>query len=59
MTDATQNPCVLAAARWLAQTPDHEKPHPIIPAMRQRFGLTALEAAQAAADAALIRARAV
>lgn len=55
MTDTTQNPRALAAAHWLATTPTDQKPHPIIPALRQRFALTALQAAQAAAEAARIR----
>ncbi|WP_192798492.1 hypothetical protein [Brucella intermedia] len=53
-----QNPRVIEAARWLALTPDRDKPHPIIPALRQRFGLTLLEATYAAAESVLIRARA-
>jgi hypothetical protein len=52
------NPRVVEAARWLALTPDRDKPHPIIPALRQRFGLTLLEATLAAAESVLIRARA-
>ncbi|MBM7329474.1 hypothetical protein JS562_41435 [Agrobacterium sp. S2] len=53
-----QNPRVTEAARWLALTPDRDKPHPVIPALRQRFGLTLLEATYAAAESVLIRARA-
>lgn len=54
-----KNPRVIEAARWLALTPDRDKPHPIIPALRQRFGLTLLEATLAAAESVLIRARAL
>ncbi|MGB3348286.1 MAG: hypothetical protein WBA85_05925 [Brucella anthropi] len=53
-----QNPRVVEAACWLALTPDRDKPHPVIPALRQRFGLTLLEATYAAAESVLIRARA-
>lgn len=56
MTEQT-NPRVIEAAQWLAITPDHEKPHPVMEGLRQRFGLTVLEASQAATDARLIRAR--
>lgn len=43
------NEAVTIAAQWLAseQTP----PRPIIPTLRQRFGLSALEATEAAAMA--------
>lgn len=51
------NPRVIEAAKWLATRPEHETPRPIIPALRQRFGLTVLEATYAAAEAQLIRAR--
>jgi len=49
---------VKQAAVWLATTPDSMKPHPIIPHLRRRFALTALEASQAIVEARLIRARA-
>ncbi len=51
------NPRVTEAARWLATTPDRERPFPIFPELRQRFGLTVLEATQATAEARLIQAR--
>lgn len=35
------------AAAWLASTPESERPHPIIPAIRERFGLSAVEACEA------------
>lgn len=47
------------AARWLATVAPHERPSPIVPALRSRFGLTALEATEACREAALIRARAI
>ena len=56
MTEQT-NPRVVEAAQWLAVTPDSEKPHPVMEGLRQRFGLTVLEASQAATEARLIRAR--
>lgn len=59
MTDRLQNPRVIEAALWLATTPDSEKPHPLIPELRQRFGLTAMEACAAIAETNLIRARAL
>lgn len=46
------------AARWLATTPLHDRPRPIIPAVQARFGLTASEACAACREAALIRGRA-
>lgn len=51
------NPRVVEAAQWLATTPDHLKPHPVIQELRQRFALTTFEATQAATEARLIRAR--
>lgn len=57
MTDL-KNPRVVQAGKWLAMCPEHEKPNPIIPALRQHFGLTMLEATEAVAEANLIRARA-
>ncbi len=53
-----KNPRVIEAATWLATTPDHSRPRPIIPELRQRFGLTVLEATEAAAESVLIQARA-
>nr|WP_245396652.1 hypothetical protein [Jiella sonneratiae] len=43
------------AARWLAS--QAVAPHPIVPALRRRFGLTAPEACQAIREAGLIRGR--
>lgn len=40
---------VVQAAMWLAD--EHTPPHPIIPELRKRFSLTALEATEAAAMA--------
>lgn len=52
-----KNPRVIEAATWLAKTPDRDRPYPIIPALRQRFSLTMLEATEAAAESVLIKAR--
>lgn len=38
------------AAAYLAETPVHARPQPLIPALRSRFGLTPLEACQAIRD---------
>ncbi|PRD41374.1 hypothetical protein C5748_22065 [Phyllobacterium phragmitis] len=46
------------AARWIATTPDHAKPRPIIRAIQERFGISAIEACYAIREANLIRARA-
>ena len=46
------------AARWLAETPDDQKPHPVLPAVRQRWGLSTVEAIAAIRESHLIRARA-
>lgn len=56
MTDQ-KNPRVFEAAKWLATTPDHMKPHPLIPELKKRFAITTFEATQAATEARLIRAR--
>jgi len=46
------------AARWLATTPNAAKPRPVIPYLREQFGLSAVEAIQAITESNLIRARA-
>ncbi|RYE62069.1 MAG: hypothetical protein EOO82_00465 [Oxalobacteraceae bacterium] len=47
--DHADNPAIGEAAAWLAaQTEPHR---PLVPALRQRFGLSALEACEAAARA--------
>jgi len=58
MTVEIPNPRVQTAALWLAVKPSHEMPSPVIPALRQKFALTALEACSAVKQANLIRARA-
>lgn len=52
MSDAIQK-----AARWLAT--EKTPPHPIIPALRKQFGLSATEAVQAIRESNLIKARAL
>ena len=47
------------AARWLATEPQNRVPHPIVPALRSRFGLTAQEACAAVQEANMIKARAM
>lgn len=47
--DHADNPAIGQAAEWLAFQP--EPPRPLIPALRTRFGLSALEACEASARA--------
>lgn len=47
------------AARWLATSSPSERSGSIIPELRRRFGLTSLQACEAAKEAALIRARSI
>ena len=52
MTDLTapehqHSDAVVQAAQWLAE--QLPPPHPIVPALRSRFGLSAVEACEAAA----------
>lgn len=50
---------IARAARWLATTPQRQRPHPLIPALRRMFDLTPVEAVEAIREANLIRARAL
>lgn len=50
---------VLKAAMWLAVTPEHQRPHPIIPHIVKAFGLSTGEAVSAIRESHLIRARAI
>jgi hypothetical protein len=52
MPDISTDP-VARAAQWLAGQPS--RPHPVVPALRQRFGLTAPQAVQAIRMAAAMR----
>lgn len=56
-TDHEHDSRISEAARWLAF--EKNPPRPIVPAIRDRFGLTPLQASEAIAEAQLIRARAV
>lgn len=47
------------AARFLALTPPHARPTPLVPALKAMFDLTSSEAAEAIAESHLIRARAI
>ncbi|WAJ31170.1 hypothetical protein [Antarcticirhabdus aurantiaca] len=47
------------AARWLASLPQEDRPRPIVPAMRQRFGLSPQQACIAIREAGLMHARAM
>ncbi len=47
------------AAVWVATMPRERLPRPIVPALRQRFGLTPVEACEALREARLIQARAI
>lgn len=42
---------ITLAAEWLATVPQSERPKPIVPALRERFGLSAVEACQAIREA--------
>ncbi|UYT56495.1 hypothetical protein OHI65_21330 [Brucella sp. MAB-22] len=46
------------AAIWLATTPNAAKPRPVIPYLREQFGLSAVEAVRAITESNLISARA-
>lgn len=45
------NAAIDIAAEWLAGTPWQQRPRPIVPELRARFGLTALEACAALSEA--------
>ncbi|MEO3385107.1 hypothetical protein [Mesorhizobium sp. CAU 1741] len=57
--DHEHSAAVDEAAAWLSQTPPQAIGKPVIPALRQRFGLTPLEACEAVREANLRRARAI
>jgi hypothetical protein len=46
------------AAQFLATTPLHERPKPLVPALKAKFGLSALGACQAIRESRLTPARA-
>ncbi|RJT28130.1 hypothetical protein D3227_35125 [Mesorhizobium waimense] len=45
------------AAQWLATTPPRQRPAPLVPAMREMFNLTPVEACAAIRESHLIKAR--
>jgi hypothetical protein len=45
------------AAQFLATTPLHERPKPLVPALKTKFGLSALGTCQAIRESRSIRAR--
>jgi len=49
---------VKKAARWLAETPDDKRPHPLVPHLQSEFGLSAADAVAAIRESRLILARA-
>jgi hypothetical protein len=51
--DHQHSAAVDEAARWLAD--QHQPPKPIVPALRQRFGLSSLQATEACAMAQRFR----
>jgi hypothetical protein len=56
--DHEYSDAIAHAAEWLAQTPRDRIGRPIIPALRERFGLSAQEACQAVREASLRHGRA-
>lgn len=53
MTDHEHSEIVVQAAMWLAE--QSAPPSPIVPALRERFGLTIKEACEASALATIFR----
>jgi len=47
--DHEHSDSVIVAAQWLAD--QRQPPHPVVPALKERFGLSALEACEAIARA--------
>lgn len=54
--DHERNDAVTQAARWYA-TQKHDSSRPAVPILRERFGLTPLEACEALAEARLVHVR--
>lgn len=57
MSAAADVSSVAAAASWLA-TGSADRSKPVVPQLKERFGLTALQAVQAMREANLVKARA-
>lgn len=53
--DHQDNPKITEAAMWLSE--QLQPPRPVIPTLKQRFGVSTLEATEACALAELFRAR--
>lgn len=51
------SPQVRKAALWLATTPQMNKPRPVIPHLRETYGLTAQQAIEAITESNLIKVR--
>lgn len=63
MTDLTppeheHSAAIDQAAQWLATTPPRQRPAPLVPAMREMSGLSAIEVCASIRESQLIRARA-
>jgi hypothetical protein len=57
--DHEHNHAIDEAALWIVTTPRHRIGGALVPALRERFGLTAAEACAAIREASLRRARAL
>jgi hypothetical protein len=42
---------ICIAAAWLRSVPSNDRPRPLVPALRERFGLSALEAVEVIREA--------
>jgi hypothetical protein len=51
----TRSGAVDNAAAWLAVLPDAERPRPLVPGLKSRFGLSSLEAIAAIRESHLIK----
>lgn len=56
--DHADNPQIDECARYLATTPPHARPTPLVPHLRDMFGLTSVECCEAIRQSHLIIARA-
>ena len=56
--DSERAEAIREAAKWLTVTPHHMKPHPIVPEIQKRFGLSKRESCLAISEACLMRGRA-
>lgn len=51
----TASAAIDEAARYLVAVPPEERPRPLVPALREMFGLTPVEACQAIAESHRLR----